>query len=219
MRCLPRSHLLLGCALVAAAVAGCQRDRPAPGAAAGDAPQAAPRHATASSAATATAVATPPATGPLHEAEWFALLPKDWEPAHTFNEDVESLSDNDPRAMAALEKLRAAWADAPVEPSMDGARIRIGGFIIPLDSDYGAVTELLLVPYFGACIHAPPPPANQVIHVFLRTPLRDLKMMDAVHVSGTLRLARNRSPDNVAGLIETVGYEMTAEAVVPYSPD
>lgn len=165
----------------------------------------------------ATSVTAPAAApGPVQETEWYALMPADWEPAGKFMEDVERLEDNDPRAIAALEQLQAAWANAPVEPAMDGARIRIGGFIIPLDSDHGAVTELLLVPYFGACIHAPPPPANQVIHVFLREPLRDMKMMDPVHVSGTLRLARDASPDNAAGLIETVGYELAAESIVPF---
>lgn len=163
--------------------------------------------------------AAPAPAGPVVDTEWFALTPRDWEPGKTFADDVAELGDDDPRAIAALERLRAAWADAPVEPSMDGARIRIGGFIIPLDSDHGAVTELLLVPYFGACIHAPPPPANQVIHVFLRTPLRALRMMDAVHVSGTLRLARERSPDNVAGLVDIVGYELDAEGIVPYVPE
>lgn len=157
--------------------------------------------------------------GPVVDTEWFALAPSDWDPGQTFADDVAELGDDDPRAIAALDKLRAAWADAPVEPSMDGARIRIGGFIIPLDSDHGAVTELLLVPYFGACIHAPPPPANQVIHVFLRAPLRELRMMDAVHVSGTLRLARERSPANVAGLVDIVGYELDAEHIVPYVPE
>lgn len=212
MRPLLQSSLLLCAAL--AALSGCQRDAPdADGAPAAQAPP------SANQLAPAAPTAPAPGAGPVHEAEWFALLPADWEPARTFSEDVESLNDNDPRALAALAKLRAAWANAPVEPAMDGARIRIGGFIIPLDTDYGAVSELLLVPYFGACIHAPPPPANQVIHVFLRAPRRDLKMMDAVHISGTLRLARNRSPDNVAGLIETVGYEMTAEQIVPYRPE
>lgn len=167
--------------------------------------------------AAAASVAPAPDT-PFVDTDWFALAPADWEPGKTFAEDVAELGDDDPRAIAALEKLQAAWAEAPVEPTMDGARIRIGGFIIPLDSDHGAVTEILLVPYFGACIHAPPPPANQVIHVFLRTPLRDMRMMDAVHVSGTLRLARERSPDNVAGLVETIGYEMDAEAIVPLDP-
>lgn len=196
--------------LVAAAIAlaGCSRERPG-----------ADLHPVQSQAATAAPAAAPAPAAPVQEAEWYALQPRDWEPARTFNEDVASLSDNDPRAVEALARLQQAWANAPVEPGMDGARIRIGGYIIPLDTDYGAVSELLLVPYFGACIHAPPPPANQVIHVFLPEPRRDLRMMDPVHVSGTLRLARDRSPDNVAGLIETVGYEMAAEAVVPYTPD
>ena len=213
MRRFFRSGLLVACAALAT-LTGCNRDQQ--GAKGAPASAGAPQVARASAPSPP---AAPMATGPVQEVEWFALQPRDWEPARTFNEDVERLSDNDPRAVKALARLREAWANAPVEPAVDGSRIRIGGFIIPLDSDYGAVTELLLVPYYGACIHAPPPPANQVIHIFLREPLRDLKMMDAVHVIGTLRLARNRSPDNVAGLIETIGYEMTAEAVVPYSPD
>ena len=179
----------------------------------------APPAESAPAAGPAPSAAVPAPAGPVVDTEWFALAPSDWEPGKTFADDVAELGDDDPRAIAALDKLRAAWADAPVEPSMDGARIRIGGFIIPLDSDHGAVTELLLVPYFGACIHAPPPLANQVIHVFLRTPLRKLRMMDAVHVSGTLRLARERSPDNVAGLADIVGYELDAEDIVPYVPE
>ncbi|MDQ2819730.1 MAG: DUF3299 domain-containing protein [Pseudomonadota bacterium] len=156
---------------------------------------------------------------PFEETEWFALVPRDWDPGKTFGADIARLSDNDPRAIDALAKLRAAWANAPTEPAMNGARIRIGGFIIPLDTDNGAVTEFLLVPYFGACIHAPPPPANQVIHVFARQPLRHLTMMEPVHVSGTVRMARDKAPDSAAGLIETIGYEMDLEAVAPYKID
>lgn len=156
---------------------------------------------------------------PFEETEWFALVPRDWDPGKTFGADIARLSDNDPRAIDALEKLRAAWANAPTEPAMNGARIRLGGFVIPLDTDNGAVTEFLLVPYFGACIHAPPPPANQVIHVFARQPLRHLTMMDPVYVSGTVRMARDKAPDSAAGLIETIGYEMDLEAVTPYKID
>jgi hypothetical protein len=78
---------------------------------------------------------------PFEETDWFALVPRDWEPGKTFGADIARLGDNDPRAIDALEKLRAAWADAPVEPAMDGARIKIGGFVIPLDLDNGAATE------------------------------------------------------------------------------
>lgn len=157
-----------------------------------------------------------PATAPFEEIEWFALVPADWEPAKTFNEDIARLQDNDPRAMEALAKLREAWATAPVEPSMDGARVRIGGYVIPLDGEGRAFREFLLVPYFGACIHAPPPPANQVIHVLSATPIAGVRMMDAVFVSGTLRAARNRTPDSAAGLLDAVGYDMQAQAVMPY---
>ena len=160
-----------------------------------------------------------PATAPFQEIEWFALVPADWEPAKTFNEDITRLQDNDPRAMAALAKLREAWATAPVEPSMDGARVRIGGYVIPLDGEGHAFREFLLVPYFGACIHAPPPPANQVIHVFSDKPIDGVKMMDAVFVSGTLRAARNRTPDSAAGLLDAVGYDMQAHSVQPYQTE
>jgi len=179
------------------------------------------------SAAAPVAAATPPpppahaidmkpATAPFEEIEWFALVPGDWEPAKTFNDDIARLQDNDPRAMEALATLREAWATAPVEPSMDGARVRIGGYVIPLDGEGRAFREFLLVPYFGACIHAPPPPANQVIHVFSDKPIDGVKMMDAVFVSGTLRAARDRTPDSAAGLLDAVGYDMQAQLVTPY---
>ena len=157
-----------------------------------------------------------PATAPFEEIEWFALVPSDWEPAKTFNDDIARLRDNDPRAMEALARLREAWAAAPVERSMDGARVRIGGYVIPLDGEGRAFREFLLVPYFGACIHAPPPPANQVIHVFSDQPIDGVRMMDAVFVSGTLRAARNRTPDSAAGLLDAVGYDMQAQLVTPY---
>lgn len=158
-----------------------------------------------------------PAQAAAVETDWFALVPRDWEPEQQFNADMAGLSDQDPRARAALARLRAAWAEAPVEPLMDKLRIRIAGYVIPLDSENGAVSELLLVPYFGACIHAPPPPANQVIRVNLAEPVRKLRMMDAVWVTGTLRVARNRQPDTLGGLIEAVGYDMVAEQVTPYT--
>ena len=157
-----------------------------------------------------------PAAATFEEIEWFALVPADWEPAKTFNDDIARLQDNDPRAMEALAKLREAWATAPVEPSMDGARVRIGGYVIPLDGEGRSFREFLLVPYFGACIHAPPPPANQVIHVFSDKPIDGVRMMDAVLVSGTLRAARNRTPDSAAGLLDAVGYDMQAQLVTPY---
>ena len=101
------------------------------------------------------------ASAGYREIGWEDLLPKGWDPMAPFKGlDLARLNDRDPRAIEAMEKLQAAWAEAPVEPALRGSKIRIPGFIIPLDRQGDLVSELLLVPYFGACIHTPPPPAN-----------------------------------------------------------
>lgn len=145
------------------------------------------------------------------EISWEELVPKHWDPERLFKDlDFDKLEDNDPRAMQALELMRKEWNEAPVEPSMKGARIRIPGFVVPLDTERGQIREFLLVPYFGACIHTPPPPANQIIHVVADKPLKNVQIMDAVWVNGTMDMART---DTEFG---TSGYQMKAEAVTPY---
>ena len=150
------------------------------------------------------------ATG-FREIEWQSLTPKNWDTSGLFKDiDFASLTDEDPRAAVALQKLRNAWDKAPVEPAMNGARVRIPGFIVPLESQRGEVTEFLLVPYFGACVHTPPPPANQTIHVFPTEPVKNVQMMDAVWVSGTLETTLSQT------LFGNAGYRLKAELITPY---
>lgn len=146
------------------------------------------------------------------EIRWDALIPRDWDPQQAFKGlDLATLKDADPRAMEALQRMRDAWDNAPVEPSLRGQRIRIPGFMVPLERKGDEVSEFLLVPYFGACIHVPPPPANQIIHVVLDKPLQGARTMDAVWVSGTMNIARS---DSALG---TSGYRMKGDIVTPYS--
>lgn len=162
------------------------------------------------------AAQTPPATKPVgtyHTTTWENLTPKDWDPMKEFR-DLKSgatLSDNDPRANAMLQRMREAWDAAPANPAMEGAAIRIPGFLVPLEDTKAGMKEFLLVPYFGACIHSPPPPANQIIHVLPKTPAPGLRSMDAVWVSGTMKLVRS---DTSMG---TSGYRMEAVLVEPYT--
>lgn len=145
------------------------------------------------------------------EVSWEDLVPRHWDPTKMFQDlDLDKLEDSDPRAMEALERLRQAWNDAPVEPSLNGARIRIPGFVVPLDTQRGQIKEFLLVPYFGACIHTPPPPANQIIHVVAAQPLKNVQIMDPVWVNGTLGTGRIDTEFGVSS------YKMAAEAVTPY---
>ena len=79
--------------------------------------------------------------------------------------------------------------DFKANKSLEGAVVRLPGFIIPLDARRdGVVNEFLLVPYFGACIHVPPPPPNQLVYVRMtrRTTLR--APYDAYWITGKLHL-------------------------------
>ena len=156
---------------------------------------------------------------PLHAADefreikWEVLVPKGWDPVKDLKGlDLAKLQDSDPRAIEALEKLKAAWDAAPTDAALAGAKVRLPGFAIPLENKAGKVSEFLLVPYFGACIHTPPPPANQIVHVVLKRPVSNLHSMDTVKVSGTLRLKAATTPWGNAG------YRIDAEKVENFSP-
>lgn len=163
------------------------------------------------------AAAANQASGPFEDIAWFALEPKGWDPEQMAIDGAAALSDADPRAVEAMQRLRDSWDNAPVEPSMHGRRIRIAGFVVPLEGEADSLTEFLLVPYYGACIHAPPPPANQVIHVIAEPALSGVKVMDAVWVSGTLEVARARMDQQSGGLVGSAGYRMRVHAVSPYT--
>ena len=143
---------------------------------------------------------------------WDELMPKGWDPTKDFKKlDLGKMKDSDPRAQEALQRIREAWNNAPVEPSMNGARIRIPGFIVPLEVAHHQITEFLLVPYFGGCIHVPPPPANQIIHVFPSKPLKNgMQSMDAVWISGVLEALPSTTD------MGSASYRMKAEIVEPY---
>jgi hypothetical protein len=69
------------------------------------------------------------------------------------------------------------------------------------------------VPYMGACIHSPPPPANQIVHVLPRSPAKGYRSMDAVWITGTLTAGKTDSYMGAAG------YRIEAVTVSPYSED
>jgi hypothetical protein len=142
---------------------------------------------------------------------WDQLLPKGWNPMQELQSlSLSMMSDADPRAQEALERMKREWENAPLENSMDNQRIRIAGFVVPLEAEGNRLREFLLVPYFGACIHVPPPPANQIIHVKTAKPVRGVRAMDPVWISGTLRAAP------IGTKMGTSGYRMEAEVVEPY---
>ena len=99
---------------------------------------------------------------------------------------------------------------ANVTQEYNGKTIRIPGYIVPLDYEGTATKQFLLVPYVGACIHVPPPPANQLIIVTADEPYEIEGLFDAVYVTGMLDTAA------VSTQLAEVGYALSANKVEPY---
>jgi uncharacterized protein len=156
--------------------------------------------------------AEPGAAGEYAVLDWEALIPPEWHPDKLTEEyDVANLADDDPRARELMAKLQALWKEAPVVPSLDGKRIRLPGFVVPIEADAESVGDFLLVPYYGACIHVPPPPANQTVHVVTaKGGEYHGGLFDTVWVNGTLKV------QPLSSELGDAGYRIDAVRVEPY---
>lgn len=86
------------------------------------------------------------------------------------------------------DAYQRALVSTNVVPDMNNQAIRIPGFIVPLSfNEKLAVTQFFLVPFFGACIHVPPPPPNQIIFVDYPKGIEMGDMYNPIWVSGTLK--------------------------------
>ncbi len=156
------------------------------------------------------------------EVLWPALIPEGWDPYSLFEQytqdDIAKLSDEE--YFALQDKAQLMIDKAPVVTSFDGKRIKIPGFVLPLEFSGSKVSEFLFVPYFGACIHSPPPPANQII---LGSPEKSFELDNIsrpVWITGKLKTGRTSSKLGEAGftLYTDVdsAYSMQVESVEPY---
>ena len=149
--------------------------------------------------------------GPFREIKWEDLVPPHWDPMKDLKGlDLAALSDADPRATQLLKKMREVWDNAPSNPALDGQSVRLPGYVVPLEEGKDGLREFLLVPYFGACIHSPPPPANQIVHVLPHSVPKGVRAMDPVWISGTL------VREKIDTYMGAAGYRMQAQRVEPY---
>lgn len=132
----------------------------------------------------------------IKEVYWEDLAPKDFVVPEVPIEHFGSMAQTMP--------------NAPVVEAFNGQTVKIPGFVVPLEGTSTETTEFLLVPYFGACIHVPPPPSNQIVHVRFTDGVPIDNLYDAVWVSGVL------STDGWTGDIATVGYTLEGITVTPF---
>lgn len=127
--------------------------------------------------------------------------------------DIDKLT-----AQAEALRQEVERRNSAVKPELDGALVRMPGYALPLEFDGTGVTEFLLVPYVGACIHTPPPPANQVVVVRLEKPYVIDDLYAAVWVTGRMHVeAVSRALSYVDGVADvSSGYALDAVAIEPY---
>lgn len=146
------------------------------------------------------------------ELEWDALIPADWRPDTLMAEyDADNMSDDDPRAQELMDKLKALWKESPVVSELDGKLVKLPGFVVPLEMSTETIGEFLLVPYYGACIHVPPPPANQTVYVITEkgNEYRG-KLFDTVWVTGTIKV------EHLSSELAESGYRIRNARVEPF---
>jgi len=127
--------------------------------------------------------------------------------------DVEDLLARGRAIAVQQQELRGT-----VVETLDGQHVRMPGYVLPLEFDGEKVTEFLLVPFVGACIHVPPPPPNQIVHVFHPQGFENQGLFTPVWVEGTIATeASNAELFLVDGNSQvSTGYTMQAMGVEEY---
>jgi len=147
---------------------------------------------------------------------WADLIPDDFvqpeNPFNTMSDDaMDKLLDGSDESNAEIARIQAEFYYAPVVPELDGKRVKIPAYITPLEYNSSSkIKEFLLVPYVGACIHSPPPPANQIVFAQSPEAIEHSNMYEPVIAIGTIRT------ETVKSDLAESGYRLEVEEVLPY---
>ncbi|MFT5722514.1 MAG: hypothetical protein ACI9W6_002843 [Motiliproteus sp.] len=154
---------------------------------------------------------------PLTTLEWTDLIPQGFDPNDLIEEyqqkyNIDELPDDDLRVEELMQKLTALDELAPVNTALNGILVKMPGYVVPIETDGTSASKFLLVPYFGACIHVPPPPLNQTVYVSMqegnRAEIRGA--FDVVWVTGMMRV------ETLSTGLADAGYVIDAMEVEPY---
>lgn len=134
--------------------------------------------------------------------EWLDLMPEDeakvWMDA---SNQIDHTGFADPEAFQSFRTVG----------ELDGQYVKIPGFVVPIETDgEGNLKEFFLVPYFGACIHVPPPPANQLIYGRLEKPIPMVNIWDAFWMEGQLNI------EDISNETAASAYTMDVSALILY---
>ena len=168
-------------------------------------------------------VFNPTQAADYEEIDWVALMPEDDLSAllnrPEFLNDIADGSAADSIDVFASKQLedeqaqryQQALVSTRVIEAFDGKAIRIPGFIVPLEqNDEQKATAFFVVPYFGACLHMPPPPPNQILYVEYKEGIAVENLYDPYWFEGTVKI------DNHESALGTSAYSLVLDSFALY---
>ncbi|MEA9993593.1 DUF3299 domain-containing protein [Pseudomonas sp. 10B1] len=164
----------------------------------------------------ATAAAADAADAQPRDLAWEQMIPPDAPKLKPQPAPIHNLSGmSDALSAESAPAAKQQSPSAPVVKSLNGQHIRLPGYIVPLEvTEEGRVTEFLLVPYFGACIHVPPPPSNQIVYVTSKVGVKLDELYQPYWIEGSMKVESSTSE------LADAGYKMAAEKIYAYElPD
>ena len=97
-----------------------------------------------------------------------------------------------------------------VRTDLNGQIVRLPGFIVPIDYSGTGVAAFILVPFVGACVHVPPPPANQLVFVTTQEPYESSGMFEPVNVVGMFGVS------SMSTQLADIAYALSADRIEPF---
>lgn len=137
--------------------------------------------------------------------EWEDLLPEGARASATANA-LRGVPDRAPSDVATRQPQSTG-----VRTDWNGRTVALDGFVVPLEHSGDGVTAFILVPYVGACVHVPPPPANQLVFVTTGCPWQSDGLFEPVTVTGTFGTAPTSTQ------LAEIGYALSADRIQPFS--
>ena len=156
--------------------------------------------------------------------EWVDLIPTDDldalqnPPSYIADLEDNSLEDQITNQLknnlpdSNIDRYQQALVSTNIIATMDKRTIRLPGFVVPVEfDDEQTITEFFLVPYFGACIHTPPPPPNQIVYVYAPKGLNLENLYDPFWISGTMETTLVQNP------MATAAYSLKMQSYEAYT--
>jgi hypothetical protein len=145
---------------------------------------------------------SPPDSDGYAELQWDGMLPK---------EDY-ALLQNAPPVVHIGNRRSKQFGTLHTVAALSGRKVKLTGYVVPLETDSaGRMTEFFFVPFYGACIHVPPPPPNMMIHVVLAQPIDTPSLWDPFWLKGILRT------DVTQNSMASSAYAMQSASLSKYS--